>query len=475
MEFHDVLVTPDRWLPRGEALCTTTAAPLAIWQGIPGETSEVHVYHRGQNQWLGRWNRARSPHPRRVDPPCLRYSPCGGCPLMHVEPSAQDLVRRTLIRDAFDEMRLPPPPLAPTVASPDGVRDFRHVIKLAAGYSDRGHIRLGAFGRNSRDIITIPDCLVATPVLRRAMKVVAHHVIDLDVRPFETQSGQGILRYVVIRQSRTHGDLILTFVVSRRTRIVDDLAQVVASQLPEAAGIHLHLNDGPGNAIFSEDGMVVPAVLPLSGKGEIEEEVAGVKIRIGPGEFFQTNPGVADLLYREVTEAVMPDRPLVDLYCGVGGMTLASSMRAGFALGVEENTTAVKRARESASRNRLPAEFIQGSVAEVLPSVIQRLKGIPPTVVVNPARRGLEEGVIEGIVGLRPARLVYVSCNPRSLARDVGILADRGFTPQRLVPFDMFPNTAHVEVVTVLEPRDAPQASARRRPERRTIRTLKTK
>lgn len=473
MDYRDLLVTPERWLPRGEALCTSTPRPLAIWQGIPGESSEVHVYHLGQNQWLGRWNRARTADPHRVDPPCRRYSPCGGCPLMHLDGAGQDLARRTVLLDAFRDVELAPPPVEPTVVGPDGDRQFRHVVKLAAGYSDEGHIRLGAYGRNSRDIITIPECLVATPALRRAMKVVAHHVIDLDVRPFESESGRGILRYVVLRQSRAHGEMIVTLVAARRSRQVGDLAQAVASNLPEAVGVLVHMNEGPGNAIFSQDGTVVPAVMPLSGRPEIEEEVAGLKLRVGSGEFFQTNPGVADLLYREVAAQVLPDRPVVDLYCGVGALALAASERSGWALGVEENETAVMRARESAARNRRPAEFLQGRVLDALPQVQKRLQRSSPTVILNPARRGLEEGVVDAVLALTPARMLYVSCNPRTLARDLAGLRDKGWVTRRVVPFDMFPNTSHLEVVVTLDPEVAPRPASARRPHRRVVGTAK--
>lgn len=471
MDPREIRITPEGYLPRGEAYRNEQNHLLVVWQGIPAEEAEVHLYQRGPHRSLGRWIRpVGAPHPDRVEPPCRRYSPCGGCALMHLTPEGQAKARLSLLAGAFTEVGLPAPKMDPLVPSPDGNTGFRHVVKMAAGYSDMGHIRMGAFGRNSRDIIPIPDCLVATSLLRKTMKVVSHYVIDMEVHPYNPEKETGILRYAVARQSRTTREILLTLVAARRARVIDELAAAIATHLPEAVGIHIHMNDGPGNAIFAEDGTVVPASTPLTGRMELEEEVAGVRLRLGPGDFFQTNPGVADALYRAVAAQVCEDAPLVDLYCGVGGMTLAGASRAGWAIGVEELPSAAARARDSASRNRVSAEFVAGKVVEVLPKLHRRLEGTHPTVVVNPARRGLEAGVVDEILALSPARVLYVSCNPRTLARDVKLLSARGFGLVRLTPFDMFPNTSHLEALATLDPVVPPPAAAVRRPHRRVIR-----
>ncbi len=469
----DTIVRPDTWMPRGEALCLSTRPPMAIWQGIPGERAEVHIYHVGRNRLLARWNRAiDGRNPNRVEPPCSRYSSCGGCPLMHLNRRGQYSARLDMLREALGVLKHRPP-VDRVVPSPDGLSDYRHVVKLAVGYTDIGRIRLGAFGRNSRDIVPVPDCLAVTPTLRRAMKAVSHHVIHMRVMPYDHNQRRGLIRYVVLRQSRASGQLLVTLVAVRWSRILEDLAQEISLSLPEVTGVHLHVNNGPGNAIFNADGTGVVGTRKLNGQSWLEEEVLGNRLRLGPGDFFQTNPAVAHLLYREVVSNLLRDRPLLDLYCGIGGIALGGIRKTGWAMGVELNSSAVDRARESASINRLPAEFTSGLVQDELPEIGKRITGVQPNVVVNPARRGLEEGVVDRILEVNPARVIYVSCNPRTMAMDLARFEDSGYLVKKLVPFDMFPNTSHMELVAVMDGKNVEttsRAGRKRGPRRRMVR-----
>jgi 23S rRNA (uracil1939-C5)-methyltransferase len=200
-----------------------------------------------------------------------------------------------------------------------------------------------------------------------------------------------------------------------------------------------------------------------------------VNLRVGPGDFYQTNPGVANLIARDLLQLaqIKPGVPVVDLYCGVGGFTLVMAKQAGWALGVESNEGAVRRAKESAQVEHIPAEFIAAEVAEAAPALAQRLAGRRPVVLVNPARRGLEDGVAEAIRNLRPRRVLYLSCNPSALARDLRGFQAEGWRVTHIRPYDMFPNTAHLEVLAVLEAPVVPEEDDEellRAPQRRRVR-----
>jgi 23S rRNA (uracil1939-C5)-methyltransferase len=470
MVVHEFTVVPGTWMPRGEALSLDLPCPTAIWQGIPGEKSLIHVYHRGRNLWMGRWLEAiEQADPERVDPPCDRYSACGGCPLMHLTPVGQRRVRLDLLRKAFEDEDVPLGRVAEVVPFEGPQREFRHVVKLAAGRSERGNLRLGAYGRNSHAVIPIPECLVATPSLREAMKVVSHHMIGLAIPPWDAETGRGLLRYVVLRQSRASGDVLVTLVAAHFSAALVTLAEEIGRGFPAVVGVHLHVNDGEGNAIFQHDGDGLGGTRHLVGKGVIEERLCGARFRIGPGDFFQTNPSMAEKLATEAVGALLPGRPLVDLYSGVGSIALLGAATAGWAIGVEEVESAVLRARENASLNGVPAEFVMGQVLSVLPEIQTRLGATRPNVVVNPARRGLEEGVLGAILALDPARVLYVSCNPRTLARDLRDLLKAGFHLASVTPFDMFPNTSHVETLVVLDPSSAARDEPSRGPRRRRV------
>ena len=468
-----VRVRPTTWMGKGDAMVPDfdRGRPLMVFGGIPGEEATVDVVHDGRNQSLGLWERSVEPHAHRVSPPCDRYRPCGGCPHMHLNPEGQEGARRALVADCLSEYGLDDVVLGEFHASPDGPRDFRHVIKVAVGVSDRGLLRLGAWGRGSRRVVPIPNCPVAAPVLRETMAALAYHVIDLDLRPYDPRTDRGVIRSIVLRASRATQEVLITLIVGRRVRELSELADRVAGQVANVAGVWMHINTGAGNAIFSRDGEGVIGVRALLGKEVIEDTIAGVRYRVGPGDFFQTNPGTADLLYRRAMERAGIDKTsnVIDLYCGVGGLALAAAARgAAWVLGAEELEGAVTRARDNARINQLEAAFVTGRVEDSLPDLARRAKGLHPTVMVNPARRGLEPGVLAGIVALKPERVMYVSCSPRAMARDLAGLRAAGLVIGDIEMFDMFPHTPHVECLVTLDNPEV-KGQPRRRSPRRTV------
>ena len=469
------MVTPERWTSRGEAWVPGRGhrTPMILWGGIPGETARVRVMGAGQHQAFGEFLETKKPHDDRVEPACDRYFPCGGCPWMHLTPEAQERAHVWLLRDAFAEHGYDRVPVEAWHPSPDGAADFRHVVKLGIAKNELGKTKIGAWGRGTKRVVPISKCVVAHPILNQVMTSLAHHTLDLDVWPYEPQTDRGVLRAAVLRASRTTGKVLITLVAARQSKRLRDLADAVAGQVSNVAGVWLHLNDDKGNAIYQRDEMGMVRTLPMLGSDTISETLNGVEYRIGPGDFFQTNPGMAEVLYRRTIDRLDPgpDDTFIDLYSGVGGIALQAAKRgAGFVLGVEEIEGAVARSRSAARQNRLKAEFLAGRVDQVGPDLTKRFVGTAPLISVNPARRGLEDGVVEQIAELGPRRVAYVSCNPSALARDLRRFEAFGLRPVGgLELFDMFPNTPHVECLAILEgePSDAPR---RRAPRRKVVR-----
>ena len=468
---NEMMVQPTRWSPRGEAVADLpNGKALHLWNCIVGERAEVRVQHRGQNQWAGYLVGTNKPHETRVDPPCKKFVGCGGCPVMHMNEKGQWRVRRALVDAALSEHGLNDVWLSHHDC-PDGLGDYRHLIKLGAGYSTRSHSNRH-WGRRNRAIVPIPKCNVAAPILVKTMRALAHQVVEMKIRPYEVEWDEGVLRAAVLRASRATGEVLVTLVIGRRIRELRDLADNLADEVSDIVGVWVHNNTEPGNAIIhrEEDGVV--GVGALSGRSWIEEVLNGVRYRIGPGDFFQTNPSTAELIYRRTMERVelSSTDSYVDLYCGVGGLALQGAARAGWTMGIEEVAGAVHRAQESARLNGFTAEFKAESVIDALPDLKRRVGQRGPCVTVNPARRGLEEGVIDGILELKPRRLAYVSCNPRSLARDLAHFKGAGWSIGEIELFDMFPNTPHVETLVTLEPPGAMKIQPARPPKRRVVR-----
>ena len=445
-------VVADRWLPSGSVLVDGGQRDTVVWRGIPGESARVKVVHRGRNRDSALWISAHPPDPHRVEPPCDRMDPCGGCPLMHLDGDGQAAAQRALVQGALAAEGLDLA-IGAQHPCPDGLAGYRAVAKVGFGVSDRGRLRVGAWGRRNRRIVPIPECPVVRPVLRKTMKSLAHHVITMGIQPYDPETDRGVLRAAVMRASTLSGHVLLTLVAGRRTRALSELADAVSQGVSELVGVWLHLNTDEGNNIYSRDELGAVRVRNLAGRDWIEERIGGVTYRIGPGDFFQTNPATASRLYARVLELLAPtaDDGVLDLYCGVGGIALQAASRAGFVMGVETVEGAVLRARAAARMNRLNAEFLARDVLDALPELQRRFGDSRPLICVNPARRGLEEGVPEAIAALKPQRVVYVSCNPRALARDLAALAQLGLRPGPVELFDMFPNTAHTECVVALE------------------------
>lgn len=459
-------LTPDRWSHRGEAVGTAFHKETRVFGGIPGEPADARVLHEGQHTIQAAWKWSPDPHPRRVEPRCDRFHPCGGCPLMHLDEEGQGRAKRHIVREALGAVGLEDVVVGELVPCPDGSDDFRHVVKLGVGRSDIGRLRVGAWGRGDRGIVPIPKCPVAAPLVRRVMGNIAHHVLEMNIAPYDPISDQGVLRAFVVRASRSKQEVLVTMVAGRRPRMLDELSERIAMN-SEVVGVALHLNQEEGNAIFHRDEEGKIGLRVMDGRAWLEEELNGIQYRIGPTDFFQTNPSTAELLYAQTLDRLdlSADVPFIDLYCGVGGMALPASKRANYVLGIEGLEGAVERAREAARLNGLGAQFQAGLVGDVLPDLARRLAGTRPVVAVNPARRGLEEGVVAQIMSLEPRKVAYVSCNPRALARDLVAFAEAGMQIGDVQLYDMFPNTAHVEAVVVLDAADGgfPERRAPRR------------
>ncbi len=407
---------PARFHPRGEAL-VDGPRPTRVFGGIPGEEARVHVLHRGGNEDYAEWAGADAPSTDRVEPTCPRWRACGGCPWMHLDAPAARRWRRQRVTDALAEAGVHAE-VDDVVPCPDGDLGYRHLLKLVAA-PDRGGVRLGAYGRHSHDVVDIGACPVLTPALRPWTGLRLPVPAD-------------VLRHVVVRRSRSDGTVLATLVARRD----DPSLRRVAATLP-ADGVHLHLNDAPGDAIFGPG-----PTTRLRGVDVLEERVGDTVLAVGPTDFFQTNPATAARLWADLPR---PDGRLLDLFCGVGAVALTVG-RGARVHGVEFGPAAVARARANAARNRADATFAAGPVATAdIPGEL-----VGASVVVNPPRAGLGPAGVARVLALRPARLAYVSCDPRSLARDLVGLSATGLTIQRVTPYDMFPQTPHVETVVVL-------------------------
>ncbi len=441
-----------------DAMARVGAYVLFIAGALPGERVRVRVTSAGRKH--GRADLVtilrRSPH--RVGALCEHFGECGGCQFQHLAYDAQ-LEHKTarLAKQLAFEMRVPASalPIVP-MTGPEEPWGQRNKIALHVR-GRRGDVVAGLHRMRSREIIPIRDCPVQDEEGTRLAFAAVDAIVDAGIDPWRERDEEGYIRSVVVRTSRATGQSSVT-IVSRRPR-VPRLERVVRDlERAGATTIALNVNDRPDPALLGRETHV------LSGRKRLMEEIEGIRYLSSPAAFFQTSAWGAAELVKKVRRLANPPKGarLIDLYSGGGLLSLALADRVREVIGIEENPSAVEDARASASLNGITnARF----VAARSEHVVRELSAdrTPTVVVLDPPREGCDRRVIEALARLKPLRVVYVSCEPQTLARDVAELSALGFDLKTVEPLDMFPHAYHVEAVAVLEPARANSYSRSRR------------
>ena len=463
--------TPVSWSPKGEAVYMQGSRRMLLWGGIPKEKAFYRSIHRGQNQSLLEFAYSKQPHVERIEATCKHYDRCGGCPFMHMTPKGQHEAKLQLLRSHLQEHGLEE--YTPDHMHMGDDRFFRHQVKLVVS-EEEGKMIIGVRNRRNR-LVPIPDCEVITPTLQSITKKLAHKLIYRSKKPFDqklfaySSENQVGLRYIVARQSMTTGDVHLCFVATHPKHDYDELATWLISGKFPVTGVSLHINQEEGNAIFArtESGFIRSEV--LRGERTLTETINGLSYQIGVGDFFQVNPPIAAQLQTDLLQHAQrfSKKPMVDLYCGVGFFSLALAKKFGHVLGIEGISSAIRRAKDNSLENKCKSDFFSGQVEDIIDRHFERL--LHPFVVVDPARRGLEESVVQKLHHYAPSAIAYISCSPRSFADDVSKFLSLGWRVTSIQAYDMIPNSAHIEIFAMLEP-SAGHLQQYRKPLRKVVR-----
>lgn len=390
------------------------------------------------------------PSPHRVEAPCRHFGSCGGCRFQDLAYDQQLAAKERQVRDALVRIgRIAEPPLEPIVPA-RSIYAYRNKLEYAFTATEDG-IDLG-FHRAGRwdEVIGIEECLLTTELGNRVRLAVRDWAREERLEPYDQATGSGYLRHLVYREGRNTAQVLVTLVTAPGERFETGYLVDVLRRFPEVRSVQWAINDSPAERTS------LPTRL-LWGDEAIEEEILGLRFRLRSGAFLQTNTEMAEVLYelaREVAGLTGRER-VFDLYCGTGTIGLALAGHAGEVWGVEISEEAVACAIENAELNGVTnAHFLAGNVGQTLDELVERA-GAPDVVVVDPPRAGLAGKALRRTGALRAPRIVYVSCNPTTLASDVRVLCDEhGYELVRCRAVDMFPHTPHVESVSLLERRE---------------------
>ncbi len=448
---------------QGEGIGRAGGYTLFIKDALIGDRIEGKVIKAKKTYGYGKLLRILEPSPFRVEPLCPASSPCGGCQLQAMSYDRQlqfkeDKVRNHLVRiGGFEEKELPLEPVIGMEPDETGQRGFRYRNKgqFPFGRSKDGRIVYGFYAGRTHSIVETGECFLGAPVNRRILETVRSFMEEYGISPYDEVRHEGLVRHVLIRTGRHTGELLVCLVVNGGEL---PHGRELAKRLMEIEGmasVSLNVNRQRTNVILGEQ------MVYLAGKAYITDRIGSLAYRISPQSFYQVNPVQTEKLYGKVLEfAGLTGRETVwDLYCGIGTISLFLAGRAGQVYGVEAVPAAVRNARENAALNRISnAEFFEGRAEKVLPGWYEaHPQAAADVIVVDPPRKGCAEELLRTMLRMAPRRIVYVSCDSATLARDLKYLCAAGYSLEQVQPVDMFPMTVGVETVCLLSKLHADQ------------------
>ena len=426
-----------------EGVCRLNGVPVFVPGLLPGEETDVRIVKVEKRYAFGRMETPPAvPSPDRREPGCPAWPRCGGCSCRHMSYAASLEGKRRQVADCFQRIggisvEVPP------VLGMDSPAGYRNKTSLPAG-GTAGAPVLGFYAPRSHDVIPADACPNAMPpaaeLARRFLEWMRRHRLE----PYREETHTGLIRHLVIRTSRAGESMVTVAANGSSLPHADELAE----SLRAAGTVSLWLNENTGrtNVILSERFHL------LYGRETLTDTLCGLRFELSPASFFQVNPEQTEKLYAAALDfaALKPEETLVDVYCGAGTITLAAAPRCAAAVGIEIVPAAVENARRNAQRNGISnASFHAGAAEVLLPRMVR--EGLRcDAVIVDPPRKGLEPSVIQAIAEAGPSRVIYVSCNPATLARDAALFRDAGYVTEKVQPVDMFCWASGIETVALL-------------------------
>jgi len=334
----------------------------------------------------------------------------------------------------------------PRLLTPERRLQYRTTAKLAVA-GTHADPYIGIYRRASHDVVDLEDCPLHHPMINTVIKVVREGISKLKVPVYQEKNKSGILRYLVVRVSESSNEVMVTFVAVRRAfNEIHHLARFLQEKVPQVAVVCQNVNSSEGNVIFGAHDHF------LSKQQTIQERIGQVELLVSPRSFLQAQNDGARLLYETARDWAGLDgsQQVLDLYCGIGGIALTLAPVARQVLGVELNKDAVADAKRNARLNNAKnCRFEAGDVLELLDDLLEDELRFN-CIVLNPPRKGCDREVLDKVAEFAPERIIYVSCSPQTLARDLDLLATKGFYCEKVQPVEMFPQTPHVENVALL-------------------------
>ena len=427
--------------PEGEAVFIPGAAP--------GDEAQVRIVKDCGRYAFGILDQLLTPSPDRIPPDCAIAGPCGGCSLRHLDYAAELRAKQENVADAFRRIGGLDVPVLDILPSPE-VDRYRNKVQFPVGRDKDGKPCIGFYAGRTHRIVPCTDCKLQPTVLNEIGAALCSFFDEWNIPPYDEQTGKGLVRHVFLRRGAHSGQIMVCLVCTRaKLPHAEELCTRLQQQFPAVTTVLLNVNAKNTNVILGTE------THTLYGPGFIEDTLCGVPVQLGPLSFYQVNTLAAERLYGVAAQyaQLTPQDTLLDLYCGMGtiGLSMADHCRA--LIGVEIVPEAIESAKANAVRmgaaTAAKSRFFCADAGQAATRLAA--EGLHPDVVMlDPPRKGCDEATLSAVVRMAPRRVVYVSCNPSTAARDAKWLEQNGYHAEKVQPVDLFPRTKHVECVLLM-------------------------
>ena len=433
----------------GEGIGHVDGYTLFVARAIPGDVVRARILKAKKTYAIGKVEELLEAAPSRVEPECPKAARCGGCQLSYMSYEEQLRLKQKKVQDCvrriggFTDFEVSP------IIGMEEPRAYRNKGQFPVGADNFGRPVLGFYAGRSHRIVPTDCCDMLWPGHEEILTAVRDWMEENRVTPYNEETGKGLVRHVLMRKGFATGEVAVCLVINGGKIPAGERLWEKLSKIPGMVGLSLNVNHAQTNVILGD------RLIPLFGSPCITDRIGDVSFEISPMSFYQVNPVQTKALYdTALTFAGLTGRETVwDLYCGIGTISLFLAKAAKQVFGIEIVPEAIENAKKNAAANAIAnAEFYVGAAEEVFPKLVSESERYrADVIVVDPPRKGCEKSLLETMLAMAPSRIVYVSCDPATLARDLRILADGGYRLERVQPVDQFPGSVHVESCVLLQ------------------------
>lgn len=446
---EELTVTIEDLTYQGMGVAKVDHYPLFIENALPTEKVKVHVLKASKNYGFAKVIERLSTSDQRVEVTENHYLQTGIAPLQHLNYAAQLEFKRNQISELLNKVHLKNVEVAPTIGM-DEPYHYRNKAQVPVR-AVNGKLETGFFKKNSHTFVPLEDFLIQDKRIDEVIKEVRDVLRKFNIEAYDERKHSGVIRHIMVRRGYyTHEVMVVLVTRSKRIPMQDQIVEAIQTKCPDVCSIIQNVNQVSTNVILGKQDKL------LAGKKQIKDQLNGITFNISPQSFYQVNPSQTEKLYQTVVKGanLTGKETVIDAYCGIGTISLTLAAKAAKVYGVEIVPEAIIDAKLNAAANGIENTQFETGMAEEWMQKWEEQGIKPDVIVVDPPRKGLAESLIESAVKMNPDKIVYVSCNPATLVRDLQLFLGKGYTiEQPIQPVDQFPQTVHVESVTVLSRR----------------------